>query len=480
MRGRACFWQVCIGGLGGLLLVAFGGCGPASPDETETEWVAREDSVRIPNALTTQALVFNALSTNRQANTLLGTQPLKTLFNPPGNSYIQNQLHDPYAHKFMSYLVSCAFKKGQNLAWKNPLTGLNESWPGDLGLCPEWATQSPSQVCLQQVSSCLLARNNAFGKRVELSLRGEHPALPLAYQMDTVTLPIEYDPVSSLHLASFASCTSSTQGVQRNCGWKVDAIGACLPGQTVRLGAGGRAPDMCLGPVLGSSAGARMMVRVCEGIAGCDDGSSRLLAQSEGSCTALAPAVSFICPAKGSFNVMTAPYDSGQVGTATVQVDASASYRLSEAQAFPVREGAFYGTIFDPNALAVEIKVVEGRVIGRDQVVEGSVYRRMYSCYDAAWASSGATNATYRVCSLPASGSNCAAKVTGVCVDPANRTYPGSKCATDDGSQVPGDGDYQDCKDTTGTLWTEPITVYLHGACDVVGGTGQSDLCSRK
>ncbi|MBN1208995.1 MAG: hypothetical protein JXB05_29325 [Myxococcaceae bacterium] len=478
MTVRARCSQLCIRGLGASLLIALGGCGPALPEEVEGGWETREEAIRIPNSLTTQALIFNALSTNRVANQMLGSTPLTTLFNPPGDPYIQNQLRDPNAQAFMPYLVSCALATGQNLAWRNPLTGTNEVWRGKMGLCTEWATQPPSQACLERVSSCLLARNNAFGKRVELSARGEHPSSPAAFGLELVTRPTEYDPSTSQRLDSFYSCATNTLGMQRNCGWEVDAIGSCDPGETVRLGAGGHAPDMCTGSALGSSSG-RTVVRVCEDIAGCDDGGPRLLAQSEGSCSTTAPAVSFTCPAAGYFSVMTAPYESNLSATATVQVEAPASYRLSEAQVFRLREGAFYGTIFDPSALAVEIVVRDGKVIGRDQVVDGSVYRRMFSCYDSAWANSAA-NATHRVCALPASGSNCAATVAGACLNPAKPSYPSSKCMTDDGPQVVGDGDYQDCRDTTGQLWKEPVTVYLHGACDVVGGSGSSDLCARK
>jgi hypothetical protein len=176
---------------------------------------------------------------------------------------------------------------------------------------------------------------------------------------------------------------------------------------------------------------------------------------------------------------MKAPYDSSLTATGTVQVAAPASYRLSEGLVFTQREGAYYGNIFDPSALATEVYVEGDRVIIRDPVVHGSVYRRMYSCYDSAWTASAASN-TYRVCALPSSGSNCAAKVTGACFDKAHRNFPDSMCATEDGSRVQGDGDFELCRDDTNVLWTEPLTVYLNGACDVVSGSGMPGLCQRK
>ncbi len=466
-------WGLC-------LLVAVGACGPALEEEAEPRWVTREDEIRIPNSLATQALVFNALSTNKAANGLLGTNSLQALFSSPGSSYIQNQLRDPWAQQFMYYLVGCALNTGQDLTWTNPLTQEQGIWHGKLGICPAWGTQAPTQACLEQVSSCLLARNNAFGRRVELSLRGEHASLA-TFKLDPVTPPTEYDPNTSQRVGSFLPCQTEVAGVQRNCGWAVDAIGSCQPGATVRLGAGGRAPDTCAGSTLGSISGARMMVRACEGIAGCNDDGPRFLAESDGSCNTIDPAVAFTCPAGGYFNVMTAPYTSTAQGTATVATDDSgqAPYHLSEADAFRVREGAYYGTLFDPNALAAEIKVVDGQVIGRNQVVPGSVYRRMFSCQDASW-TSGMAAATYRVCALPASGANCAATVTGKCVDPASPSFPSSKCSTDDGSQVAGDGDFQGCKDNAGNSWTEPLTVYLNAACDILSAVGKPSLCATR
>ncbi|WP_224245743.1 hypothetical protein [Hyalangium gracile] len=483
MKVRARSWRQWVRGAGVSVLLVLGGCGQALPgeggDETGMEWETQEAAIRIPNSLSTQALTLNALTTNPTANQMMGTSSLTSLFLPPGNPYINTQLKDPNAQQLMKYVVSCALKTGQDLKWTNPLTGLQDVWPGSLGLCPEWATQAPSPGCLERVSSCLLARNNAFGLRVELSVRGEHPTNLSAYPLEAVARPSAYDPDTSSRLASISECELATLGAARNCGWAVDSIGSCTPGQTVRLGAGGRAPDDCTGPMLGSSNLGRAILRVCDGIAGCDNASQRMLAQSQGSCSQLAPAVSFTCPASGYFNVMKGSFNSNLAVLTTVQVAAPADYRLSEAEVFAQREGAYYGTIFDPGALAVQVYVEGDQVIGRGQVVHGSVYLRMYSCFDAGW-TAGAATAAHRVCALPSSGSNCAAKVVGTCVDPSHRSYPTSMCATEDGSRVEGDGDFAGCRDNTGTLWAEPLTVYLNQACDVTVGSPKSGVCQRK
>ncbi|WP_224360506.1 hypothetical protein [Hyalangium versicolor] len=483
MAARARSWGQCIRGLGVSVVLVLVGCGQALPgeagDEGEPVVTTREDAIRIPNSLTTQALVFNALTTNRTANELMGMNSLNELFFPPGHPYINTQLRDPNAQQLMSYLVSCALEEGQGLKWTNPLTNMQEVWYGSMGLCPAWLMTAPTQGCLERVSACLLARNNAFGRRVELSVRGEHPTDPTAYALEPVTSPSRYEPYCSTQVASFSACVASTPGVTRDCGWTVDAIGSCTPGSAVRLGAGGPAPDECTGPVLGSTSLGRLVLRVCEGTSGCDGSGARMLGQSEGSCSTTAPAVAFACPASGYFSVMKASYESSLAASGTVQVAAPANYRLSEAQTFAVREGAYYGTIFDPKSLGTEVYVEKDQVYIRDAVVQGSVYRKMFSCYDSGW-TNGLALATYRVCALPGSGANCAARVAGACLDSAHPIFPNSMCATDDGPRVDGDGDYEKCRDPSGVQWKEPVTVFLHGACDVVSSNGKPDLCKRR
>jgi hypothetical protein len=41
-----------------------------------------------------------------------------------------------------------------------------------------------------------------------------------------------------------------------------------------------------------------------------------------------------------------------------------------------------------------------------------------------------------------------------------------------------GDGDFERCRDPGNTVWGEPVTVYLNGACDLVDDQHR-DLCKR-
>jgi hypothetical protein len=227
-----------------------------------------------------------------------------------------------------------------------------------------------------------------------------------------------------------------------------------------------------------------MMLRVCAGIVGCDETNARMLAQSEGSCSGTQPAVTLTCPASGYFNVMTAPYEIGVSGTATVGVEtgteADTAYGLAEDEVFTYREGAFYGTLFDAKALATTVYVAKsGVVVGKDQTLAGTVYRRMFACHAPEW-NAGLAYATNRVCATPDSGADCAAQVTGACIDWEDRSYPASMCGVEDGAVVSGDGDFGKCQDLEENPWSEPITVYLHAPCDLMSSKVTPSLCAWK
>lgn len=465
----------------GVMLLGAPGCQPGSPDEEPASGTVG-GALRVANSLTTKALALNAISTNPTANDLVATGGLAPLFHPTtGNSYLQRQLRDPDAQSFMSYLVSCALPEGYAIAWKDPLTLTVRAWEGKAGLCPQWESSAPSEVCKNRVSACLLARNNALGRRVELSIRGEDALQPALFHLEAQTKPVEYDPeLGNGRVPSYEPCTSAQSGMNRNCGWKADFIGRCTPGQTVRLGAGGRAPDQCgTGPALGWWSGARMMLRVCDGIIGCDRSSARNLGQSEGTCSTTQAAATFTCQASGHFNVMSAPYSSTQTGSVAVEEEtgtsASTRYPLSEQEVFRIREGAYYGDIFDSKALAGKVYVEEnGRIVGKEQVIQGSVYKKMFSCQAPEW-SNAAAYASHRVCALPGSGANCAAQPVGNCFDYTNSTA--SKCKKEDGAVVWGDRDFEQCYDSDDNLWTEPITVFLYEPCGLTPGV-PSEYCT--
>ncbi|MBZ4416635.1 hypothetical protein [Myxococcus sp. RHSTA-1-4] len=494
-----------------LLVLALSGCGSAIHGEDGPELTSREAEIRIANSLTTQALVLNAISANPESNELLMTTPLATLFDPvTGHPATRQRLHDPDAQSFMYYLVGCALPAGESLNWYDPRppTPGPRQWFGKAGLCPQWKYAVPTADCLQRVSACLLARNNALGHRVELSMRGQHQFTsggPNIYTLETKTRPADHDPVSALPLASFQPCGLGESGPERDCGWKPDGIGICDASGTALVGAG--APTSCTGaaPTLGSSSG-QVVLRVCDGVVGCDHVSSRNLGEATGSCSGASPVpvVSFTCTPGQYFSVMSAPWSSSLAHpSATVEVSptATARYALSEMEVYGVREGAFYGNVFGRRrkdgsnmALAegvnVDVKRVVGEgqetlyeVVGDDVHITGSIYTTMFSCYDPEWAS-GTAYASSRLCALPDTdpslSANCAAKVTGPCFVSLAPPSPG-QCGIHDGPLTPGDGDYEKCKDPLGNTWLHPVTTFLHSACDTVPGPdGSVPPCRQK
>ncbi|WP_223635759.1 hypothetical protein [Corallococcus sp. EGB] len=492
------------------LLLALTGCEPSLPQGTDVSPDAAlgtsKSDIRIANSLTTQELVTNAIAANHDANEALATHSLESLFDPnvmvagPTSALVNNQLRDPYAQRFMAYLVGCALGQGEKLAWLNPLqpTGSQASeWAGSAGLCPWWRTSAPGGACLKRVTACLLARNNGLGYHVELSMRGElrEPALSIAqpFTLDAWTTPIDYLPTASAPLHSAVPCDEQAVGAGRDCGWTMHSVGWCPAGQTISVGAGGPASCSSLVP-LGSSDDARMVLRVCNGIAGCDSTDARLVASSEG-CTqgspnpspsvTTDPSVQFTCPANGGyFSVMTAPWNSGAPGTAHVAVTPGVQSPLSERAVYRIREGAFYGNLFGKDALRDDINVTVTLVPGsKDQYVVNRprshqtkpLFKDLYACYDPGWVY-GMAYATYRVCSLPGTHEDCAATVTGPCW---TETQSASRrCETQDGPLLNGDGDFERCRDSSNALWKEPVTVYLNGACDLVDAQ-HLDLCKR-
>jgi len=313
----------------GLGLLALTGCQPGFESEEPSSLGQVEQRMRIANGLSTQALVLNAISTNPQANGLISQNGLVALFDPAATStnaaYIHQQLWDTDAQTFMKYLVGCALDSTQSLTWKDPSTLTVHQWTGKLGLCSQWETQAPTLECMTRVSACLLARNNAQGATVDLSVRGENAQDPGMFWLDA-----------------------------------------------------------------------------------------------------------------------------------------------TEAADFPVREGAFYGNIFEPAALAARVYVDRtNEVRGKEQQVKGAVYKKMFACHAPEW-NTGLAYSYHRVCAMPGTntGTNCAAEVTGACLD---WNAPGaSKCGVEDGALVAGDMDFEKCQDTTGVTWTEPLTVFLQKPCDVV------------
>jgi hypothetical protein len=414
------------------------------------------------NQMDLEPILLNSLIGTPEALGLLTSQPLRSDYFDVANAYgvLGQQLLDSYAQRFMDYLVRCALSpEDEPVVWDHPSDTPAMEWRGRLGLCSEWATQAPSSECLELVSACLLASENALGKSVMISQRGldlGDKALTLADPVPVKTLDDE-----GVKIASFESCAVETGGADRDCGWSADEsfVGACVPNSDVTLQCGSRA--------------SHGVIRVCEGHTACDHGSATEIVAREDMCDVYQQ-VALTCPASGSYAVMVGPSSSGGAPVSLVLNASAGEFPGSELTVFERREGAFFGTLFKENALYphVSARVDTAGVVHRDvlpSAIPLLLNESMYACHDESFAASDGY-ALHRLCALVKDPDGdqatlCAADSLGPCHDVA----AGLVCADDDTPTLPGDGDFDDCTDGA-TVWNNPITVFLDHPCDLLQG----------
>ncbi len=463
-------------------VLVFTACGPGEleslPATAENEQAIRAcdptspyDGIIIGNSLSTQDLMFNTLLVRRLENFLVTHRSLSTgSFSTPGDP-LNTALLAPQSVRVLEYVVGCALRPEQAPVQITTAAGATYQFRGQAGLCPEWATLSPGgslgSTCLESVSACLLGRNNARGVHVPLSVRGDDsrgPCNAAGYRLRAWDWQ-GLDRARVSDVKSLLACAEPRAGASRSCGWRSEGVFRCTPGSTVKFGAGA-APD-CGAPL--GWASTRPVLRLCDSVSACDH--ELALAESEGTACSgsVMPSLAATCPSTGYVNVMSAPYDSA--APSTVSVGASAAYLVGEQQYFGIREGAFYGTVFDPAALAYEVSYdpVKGYISTVPALNSNTpvAFRRMYSCGDERWVYDvaymfGADRAG-RTCALPP------AEYTGGDIALCTATYVGrcvsapASCTSDEGY----DRELRSCHDSSGTLWQNPMTTVLHGACDL-------------
>ena len=131
-----------------------------------------EVGVAVEAALNPNALNPNALNPNA-----LDPHALAAIQDPGDAGALSRQL--------LLYTVSCAFSLGQffYFSWTDASSVChNESYPGLLGLAPDWATEPLDPAGQLWVSECLASRVNAKGVSVMLSSRGAYPPLATTAQ----------------------------------------------------------------------------------------------------------------------------------------------------------------------------------------------------------------------------------------------------------------------------------------------------------
>ena len=184
------------------------------------------------------ALSFNALSFNG-----LHSDPL-----------VVNDLNDPNAREVFKYIVNCALPADAVIDVTNASGSF--SFPGGLGLAPEWGEEGGScgQNCQQWVSACVISRLDFLGETVEISLRGDNPGLQTsASELATYTQreATYYGDIFSVPQRLFACLSPGLTEDPRVCGPTIHGCGVEVLGSCTELcgppRADGSFPN-CVGP----------------------------------------------------------------------------------------------------------------------------------------------------------------------------------------------------------------------------------------
>lgn len=78
---------------------------------------------------------------------------------------------DEEARERLSYLASCALDADSVLV--GSVNGTEYRFPGAMALAPDWGVRAMTRAERRWVSACILARTNAFGAHVLLSMRAD-------------------------------------------------------------------------------------------------------------------------------------------------------------------------------------------------------------------------------------------------------------------------------------------------------------------
>ncbi|HCU23883.1 MAG TPA: hypothetical protein DF383_02605 [Deltaproteobacteria bacterium] len=82
----------------------------------------------------------------------------------------------------LRYIAACALRPDQELT--ATVEGKKYTFPGKLGLAPEWLGAPLSKSGQRWVSACLMAHVNYFGVHVPISVRAAHPNIQATYEPD--------------------------------------------------------------------------------------------------------------------------------------------------------------------------------------------------------------------------------------------------------------------------------------------------------
>lgn len=419
------------------------------------------------NMITLNMITLNGLTGSEEAlEDLIASELTSDTFDPDTGVF-PHQLNNPDTRMFLKYLAGCALAPEDPPIEFTDINGKTHTFSGELGLCSDWAYGPPDLECQETVSACLFARNNAKGKSKMVSPRGmnvDEIAIPTS-----AWVPVKTTTIKGAGIPSFGSCKAAQVGSKRDCGWVAERsmIGTCTPFNPVTLGCA-------------DDSGA-VAVRVCDGLEGCSSLSPARLTDGVACGQEVAQSVSFNCGPDGAFAAMIGPVTSGEAVEGAFAGAVGGTFPASELALFKLREGAFFGNLFNPAAHSpdVSVTILPNGVAITDVPMTSvaiPVYLDAWACHDPNWTTPQAYMHD-RLCAVVHDTEGdiaelCAATSLGSCVGGA-----APRCSSPDVAPA-GDLDFGGCKDP-GNAVRESLTVMLHQPCDLIPA-GREASCQRR
>ena len=210
------------------------GCLAPDGDESDEAVDVVQQAALTNNALTNNALTNNALTNNALTNNALTNNALtnNALTN---NALLSTALTDPNAREVFKYIVSCALPPASQVSFV--ADGVSYTYPGELGLAAPWGAPNGTcnTTCQQWVSACVMARVDYLGVKVQISVRGDTPALTATRTEQNTYTVREGTYFGNIFLTSpqrYACVAPGRTGLPRVCGPStagcvVENLGSC-------------------------------------------------------------------------------------------------------------------------------------------------------------------------------------------------------------------------------------------------------------
>jgi hypothetical protein len=146
------------------------GLDPAASTEdalSTTNGLTMLNGLSMTNGLSGNGLSGNGLSGNGLSGNGLLMNPLKTGILTSGS-----MMNSTDGRSTMGYIVRCALATGKSITAKDS-GGASYSFPGAIGVAPEWETGTCNTTCQERMTACLLAHVNTSGVHIPIWLDSE-------------------------------------------------------------------------------------------------------------------------------------------------------------------------------------------------------------------------------------------------------------------------------------------------------------------